>query len=152
MKVPSLHFIILAGYFSLLSSLASPPALSIASPDHPPVWYNRTGDKLTQYLEWSNSKDQLVLHVAYSSIPSSPEVWSDQYYIDKFKLSFPTVRLDRSQNRLYFANHGHEITVGHLDSGILGTRVELENNVELSAHRSNGVLHATIRSVNSPSR
>ena len=67
MKVLGLLLIILAGYFSQLSSPAGPPALSIASPDHPPVWYNRTGDKLTQYLEWSNSKDQLVLHVAYSS-------------------------------------------------------------------------------------
>ena len=59
---------------------------------------------------------------------------------------FPTVHLDRSKNRLYVvSSHGHESTIGHLESGVLGNRVVLEHHVELSAHRHNGVIRASIK-------
>jgi hypothetical protein len=151
MKYLKLLLLIVAGSLLQVPCSAGQPLFCITSPDRPPVWYNRAGDKLSQYLDWSNSKDQLVLHVAYN-LGNSTSYERDQTWIDTFELSFPSVHLDRSKNRLYFiADHDREITIGHLESGVVGTRVVLEN-AELSAHRRNGVVQAAIKSVSSPSR
>ena len=151
MKALSILLVVVVGLVSNWPSRGSEPNLSITSSDHPQEWYNRTGDKLSQYLEWSRSKDHLVLHVAYANVSDTSSVWREQSYVDSFDLSFPTVRLDRSANRLYVvASHGHESTIGHLESGAFGNRVVLEHHLELSAHRHNGVIRASINSVGSP--
>jgi hypothetical protein len=152
MRLPRLLLVILVGFLSQLPCSADQTAFSITSPDRPPVWYNTTGDKLTQYLDWSHSKGHLVLHVAYNR-GESTSYERDQTLVDSFELSFPTVQMDWSKNRLYIVSgRGSEVTIGHLDSGVLGTRVVLDNHFELSAHRRNGVVQAAIKSVSRPNR
>jgi hypothetical protein len=152
MKHLKLLLIIVAVSLSQLPCSAGQPNFCITSPDRPPVWYNRTGDKLSQYLDWSHSKGQLVLHVAYNK-GDSTSYQRDQTLIDSFELSFPTVHMDWSKNRLYVvADHGREITIGHVDTGGLESRVILEDNLELSAHRRNGVVQAAIKSVGNLNR
>jgi len=153
MKALDIILIIAVGSLSQLPCSADQSNFCITSPDRPPVWYNRSGDKLSEELRWSNSKQQLMLRVAYANVDSTVSAWRDQTLVDTFVLSFPTVRLDRSTSRLYFIDdHGREINIGHLESGLFGNRVVLDDNVELSAHRRNGVITAAIRSVNGPSR
>lgn len=93
-----------------------------------------------------------MLHVAYKR-GESTSFPSDQTLIDAFELSFPTVHMDWSKNRLYAVDdRNQEVSIGHLESGVLGTRVILNDNVKLSAHRQNGVVEAAIKSDNPPSR
>lgn len=127
--------------------LADSPQIRIISPDQPSIWYNRAGDKLSQYLQWSDSKNELLLRVAYSELESDPVVWWDQFYVDNFELSFPSVRLDRSTKQLYVVGKKGEIVkIGHLESGVFGCRVVLGRNFELSVHRENGIVNAEIHS------
>jgi hypothetical protein len=119
----------------------------LVSPDRPAVWYNLAGDKVSQELSWDRSKQELVSYVAYSRVEDTPI--RDQTLYDTFKLSFPMVRLDESNDSLYFVGkNGHRVTIGHLESGILGTRVVLNDDVQFSEHRHDGVVHAAIASVN----
>jgi hypothetical protein len=134
-------FIVSTGMFF---GTASAEVFSISSPDHPPAWYNRAGDKLSQTLSWNNSKQELCLTVAYSSIAATSFVWRDQTYVDSFNLTFPMVRLDRSTNRLYFMEKGTRVEIGRLESSFFGSRVILDDDVALSAHRRNGYVEATI--------
>ena len=138
-------------FYLFFHSSADPSGFSITSPDHPPAWYNGTGDKLNQYLAWSDTKGQLVAHVAYN-LGNSTSYQRDQTWVDNFELSFPTVHLDRSTNRLYVPDHGREITIGRLESGVFGTRVVLSDNFELSAHRRHGVVQAAIKPVSRTDR
>jgi hypothetical protein len=150
MKVPHYLLVMAAAFLMQPPCQADGPGFAITSPDHPPVWYNRSGDKLSQYLEWSRSKEQLVLHVAYANVGNTSAVWRNQSYADTFELSFPAVHLDSANNRLYVAaRHGHTSTIGHLEPGVFGDRVVLEHHLELSAHRQNGVIKAAINSAGS---
>jgi hypothetical protein len=126
------------------SCLGAPPSFCITSPDRPPVWFNLSGDKLSQYLEWSHTKHQLVLHVAYANVANTPAVWSEQSFIDTFHLSFPTVRLDKNKTLYAKAQHNELITVGHIEPSIFGDRVILSKGLEVSAHRRNGVVNGSI--------
>ena len=146
MKLLKFLVVIAGGILTQLPCLAGQPDFCITSPDRPAVWYNRTGDKLSQYLEWNQAKDQLVAHVAYANVGNTPAVWRDQSYIDTFKLAFPTVHLDSSRNRLYVADRGHRNNIGHLEPGVFGIRVVLNSNLELFAHRRDGVVNASILS------
>ena len=147
-----LLIIAVVGLTPIIPSSADELGVSITSPDRPPVWFNRSGEKLSQYLEWSCPKEQLVLHVALANVGNTPAVWRNQSYIDSFALTFPMVRLNRSQNRLYVAHHGHESDIGHLEPGVFGDRVVLDNRLELSAHRENGVIKAAISPSGNSSR
>jgi hypothetical protein len=147
MKLSKFLVVMAVAGLSQLPCSAGPSNVCITSPDHPAVWYNRMGDKLTQYLEWNQAEDQLVLHVAYANVGNTSAVWRDQYDIDTFKLAFPNVHLDSTNNRLYVVTrHGHEDSIGHLEPGVLGTRVVLNPDLELSAHRQHGVVNASIMS------
>ena len=66
MKVLNLLVIAAGAFLWQQPCSAVPSNFCITSPDRPPVWYNGMGDKISQYLDWSNSKGQLVLHVAYN--------------------------------------------------------------------------------------
>jgi hypothetical protein len=126
----------------LLSQLPCSAGFCLTSPDRPAIWYNRAGDKLNQSLAWSSSKGELILYVTYNRVQFLQS--RDDLLVDNFQLSFPSVRLDRSQNRLYFVDKAnHRMTIGRLDSG-LGNGVVLAPGVKLSAHRQNGVLVASI--------
>jgi hypothetical protein len=148
MKVIFPFFLVVVA-FSLfqVSSSASEPYITIASPDHPHIWWNLSGDKVSQYLEWNREEDQLVLHLAYADISQIAE--RNQSDIDTFDLSFPTVRLDSTGNSLYVLLDGnHKTTIGHLKAGIFGERVVLNNDFQLSAHRHDGIVRAAIISSN----
>ena len=116
-------------------------AFSVVSPDQPPVWFNRAGQKVSQYLLWDTSKGELILNVAYNQLQN--EQTYDETYYDTFKLRFPTVHFNPSANH-FFVNdeNGRPVTIGHLD----GSRVVLDNGFQLSAHRHNGVVLAMITS------
>ncbi len=136
--------ILATALFSAHPIFSAGAAFSITSPDHPPDWYNRAGEKLSETLSWSTSKQELFLTVAYSNIAATSFVWRDQTYVDSFNLSFPSVRLDRSDNRLYIREKGNRIGIGRLEPGLFGSRVILDEEVSVSAQRRNGYVEAAI--------
>ncbi len=118
---------------------------SIASPDHPSAWYNLSGEKVSQELDWDHGKERLVLFIAYSTVPNTPS--RDQTLYTTFRLSFPMVRRDYSTDRIYFVDeNGRKVDLGRLRRGIFGTEVVLNDQVRLAAHRQDGVINATISS------
>ena len=154
MKIFKVLLVVVLGALGRTPSFADQlqSGFSITSPDRPPVWYNASGDKLSQYLNWSDEKGELVLHIAYNH-GNSDAFWRDQTWVDSFELSFPMVHLDRLQNRLYFiGDGGRKLTIGHLAPGLNGSHVMLEKGVELSAHRRNGSVNATIRTIGERTR
>jgi hypothetical protein len=58
----------------------------LTSPDRPAIWYNWTGDKLEQSLEWNGKRQELLARVAYSELESRP--LRDQYFYDTFGCLF----------------------------------------------------------------
>jgi hypothetical protein len=117
--------------------------VSLTSPDHPAIWYNPVGDRVEQYLTWDRAKGVLMLNVAYDEEESRPV--RDQFYYDSFHLSFPMVRLDEATNRLYVpGGHGGRVFIGHLEPGMMGNRVVLNDDLEFAAHRDGREIHATI--------
>jgi len=147
-KILTHILIAFAAFFLLSSRSAGAPGFLLTSPDHPAIWYNRAGDKVSQQLVWDDSKQELVSYVAYSEVEFLPT--RDQTYYDSFCLTFPTARLDASTNQVYFNDkHGRRITIGHLESGIMGNSVVLSKGVQFSEHRNDGVVHAAIASCDS---
>jgi hypothetical protein len=138
MKAIYLVLLLAAGVLGT-STIAS--AFSVVSPDQPPVWYNRAGQKVSQYLVWDKPKGELTLNVAYNQLQN--EQTYDETYYDTFKLRFPTVHFNPSTDHLFVNDeNGRPVNIGHLD----GTRVVLDNGFVLSAHRRNGVVLAMITS------
>jgi len=125
------------------TTTSAEPHVLLASPDHPRTWWSNQFDKYDQYLEWSDTDRTLTGKVVYA-VPSYESSWNPVLY-DSFKVTFPSVRFDAPTNRLYYTDsHRREVTVGHLESGVFGKRVELEKGIELDAHRVNGALNAAI--------
>jgi hypothetical protein len=115
----------------------------IASPDHPSIWYNRSGDKISQELIWNASRNELLAEVAYNEL----EYLSlrDQLHYDTFKLSFPTIHLNEATGRLYFVDrrkHRHDI--GSVKNSSPGAKVTLDPEVHFSVYRRDGVVNAVI--------
>ncbi|HEY0257828.1 MAG TPA: hypothetical protein VGC39_10325 [Candidatus Methylacidiphilales bacterium] len=116
---------------------------AITSPDHPAIWYNPSGMKVSQDLNWDRTRQMLVLNLAYDRVEFTPQ--NDQTYYDTFRLFFPTIHLNGSNNRLYFqADDGRHIEIGRIESGIFGNRAVLDDNYQLSAHRRDGRIEAKI--------
>jgi hypothetical protein len=137
------------GLLWISAGLAWGTGFVLTSPDRPPIWFNRSGDKVEQDLSWDHARQELVLYVSYDQVQFIPE--QDQTYYDTVRLAFPTVRLDESTNQLYFVGErGRKITIGHLESGVFGEHAVLNNDVQLSAHRRDGAVHAQI--VHGPQR
>jgi hypothetical protein len=138
-----------AGLLPLCASPAS--GFSVVSPDRPAIWFNRSGQKVSQELSWDEAKQRLVLYLSYDTIQNWPT--SDQWYYDNFKLSFPEVRLNEATNSLYFVDKsGRRFTLGHLEDGAFGKRVVLEDGVQLVVHRANDEVHASILSAGGAAR
>lgn len=132
-------------------AVASGSGLSITSPDHPAIWYNASGTKVSQDLMWDAHKQQLVLRLAYDQVEFTPQ--NDQTYYDTFRLWFPTVQLDSSTNRLYFrTDDGRRVDIGHIEPGIMGIKAVLNDRFQLSAHRQDGRIEAKIIAVDVANR
>jgi hypothetical protein len=117
------------------------PNVVVASPDHPGTWWSNPFDKRSQYLEWKEGA--LNGRVVYAS-PSYLDSWNPVLY-DSFKVSFPDVHFDAANNRLYYRGpHHREVTVGHLEPGVFGSRVVLEKGIDFSANRNHGQLDAAL--------
>ncbi len=149
MKALVLLLAAMLGLLWISSGTASGTGFVLTSPDRPPIWFNRSGDKVEQDLSWDRAKQELVLYISYDRVQFIPE--RDQTYYDTVRLAFPTVRLDESTNQLYFiGDRGRKIAIGHLESGIFGERAVLNDDVQLSAHRGHDVVRAQI--VHGPQR
>jgi hypothetical protein len=117
------------------------PNVLLASPDHPRTWWSNPFDKRSEYLEWKQGT--LNGRVVYAA-PSYMDSWNPVLY-DSFKVTFPDVRFDAPNNRLYYVTpHRHEVTVGHLEPGVFGSRVVLEKGIDFDAHRNHGRLDAAL--------
>ncbi len=122
-----------------------PSAIRIESPDHPPAWY-LTGNfwKLSQSLRWDRKSQILYLDVTYSINGEWPNMEDSDLY-KTLSVSFPQVKADRSRNLLYVrSNNGRNIPLARVGSSFFGPRTSLLHNVEISAHRQNGVLDAAL--------
>ena len=116
----------------------------IMSPSHPGTLLVDVNDKLSQDLRWNDETQTLSADVAYSLVDGGGDDEIDPANYKTFELPFPAVGIDR-ENRLFALTCQKErIFLGHLERGILGTRVMLDPNVRLIAHRHNGHLSAQL--------
>jgi hypothetical protein len=128
--------------------LAASPAdahVLVTSPDHPRTFWTGGYDQLDHYVQWNANTDALEGHVSYGT-PSYSSDWTwNPAYSDSFKVRFPAVHLDSREGRLYLLDsHKHQVTIGHLQPGVFGQRVELEKNVDLDMRRHDGHLDAAL--------
>ena len=138
-------FLALLALVGALPCAAAPRSLLLISPDRPPDWYNRAGDKVGEELDWDAGRHQVEARVAYNRLDYISE--RDQTYYDRFQLSFPAIRLDDATHRLYFIDRaGHREGIGYLRDGALDRRVVLDKNLRFSIFRANGVVNAVIAS------
>ena len=132
-------------YALLATLLAAAPEsrVLLASPDHPRTFWTNPFDQVDHYVQWNSSAGRLEGYVAYGD-PSRANWWNPVLY-DSFKVQFPGVHLDAKEGRLFVLDaHRRQITIGHLQPGVFGPRVELEKNVDLDTHRKNGHLYAAL--------
>ncbi len=102
----------------------------VASPDHPRTFWTSGWDENTHYVQWNSAANALEAHVVYSA-PGYMDNWNPVLY-DQFKARFPGVHLDAKQARLYLVGpHKHQVTIGHLEPGVYGDRVQLEKDIGL---------------------
>jgi hypothetical protein len=109
------------------------------------VWYI-TGDfwKISQSLRWDRKSQVLYLDVAYSINGEWPKMENPDLY-HTLSVSFPEVRADRSGNLLYCrTKDGRKIPLATVSSSVFGERTSPFHNVEISAHRQNGVFDAAL--------
>jgi hypothetical protein len=134
-------------YGCLATLLAAAPAdtrVLVTSPDHPRTFWTGGWEPVTHYVQWNEDLGALEGHVTYGT-PSYAANWWNPVYYDSFKVKFPGVRLDAKEGRLYVLDaHKHQVTIGHLQPGVFGDRVELEKNVDLDMQRHNGHLDAAL--------
>jgi hypothetical protein len=133
-------------YVVLTTVLAAEPVDSrvlATSPDHPRTFWTGGFEERDRYVVWNATEGALEAHVVYG-VPSYTDSWNPVLY-DHFKARFPGVHLDARRGRLYvLEGRGREVTIGHLEPGVYGTRVELEKSVDLLVHRHDGHLDAAL--------
>jgi hypothetical protein len=121
--------------------------LLIASPDHPETWYTNGFEKLGQSFRWSNNEQGLFLDVTYGLVPY-PDITDPTQY-ETFTLSFPSAKMDGMRRSLYVLDKtAHRIEIGRVVHGIFETKIVLNANVRLSAHRKNGSIVAILTVTN----
>ncbi len=148
MKHPFFLWLIGVIFYGCLALVlaASPTDTRIltTSPDHPRTFWTSGWEMMDHYTNWNADAGALEAHVTYGA-PSADTNWWNPVYSDSFKVKFPKVHLDAREGRLYLLDsHKHQVTIGHLQPGVFGDRVELEKNVDLSTHRHNGHLDAAL--------
>lgn len=127
-----------------ISSGGTPGMMVIMSPRHPATFYFSSTDKLSQELRWDKDTRTLFAYVTYSLVSGGGEDEQDPSNYKTFELPFPTVILDQKNNLVALGDQYKSVHLGHLESGIFGPKVVLNNNVRLSAHRKNGSLSAKL--------
>ena len=136
-------WMVLALFAFIVQARAAP--IHLESPDHPPAWYDRTSEKVSQDLTWDASRQLLVLSVAYSYEPTVRQ--RDPLSYDTFRLSFPAVHLDQSAGGLFFTGeHGERIEIGRLRPGLFHSHVVLNPGIEAVVRRDPSVLSAALQS------
>jgi hypothetical protein len=129
---------------TLLAAAPEDAQVLTTSPDHPRTFWTGGWEQVDHYTQWNSDTGSLEAHVTYGT-PSYASTWWNPAYYDSFKVRFPNVRLDAREGRLYLLDsHRHEVTIGHLQPGVFGPRVELEKHVDLAMHRHNGHLDAAL--------
>jgi hypothetical protein len=100
--------------------------------------------KLSQSLRWDKNIQTLSLEVTYTLHGEWPNPENSDLY-KTFSLSFPEVKMKKPEGDLFLVFPGrspiHLATVQH---NFFGDRVVLDPNVEIDAHRRNGVLVASL--------
>jgi hypothetical protein len=101
-------------------------------------------DKLDQSLSWNARRQSLDLEITYTLQGEWP-LHDDPDLYNRFTVHFPAVHLDPATRQLYFASSpGRRTFIGTVQPSFFGRRVVLDRNVEVSAHRRNGVIDAAI--------
>lgn len=145
----------LSGIWALTSFVGSFPidaspsegtsaTMVIFSPRHPASFYFSGNDKLSQELRWNKETQTLEACVTYSLVSGGGDDEDDPSNYKTFELPFPTVKLDQNNNLIAFGRQNRAVHLGHLEGGIFGPKVVLNDNVKFSAHRRNGSLSAKI--------
>ena len=123
---------------SVSTSETSPgalPLLVITSPRHPRTFDITGNDKLSQELRWDAETQTLSAFVAYSLVSGGGDEEIDPANYRVLQLPFPGVKLDKDSNLFVLDSQNRKLFIGHLESGIFGGKVVLNDNVRLSAHR-----------------
>ena len=150
MTTLGLHHRLIAGLLGLIIyclvmvlAAADEGGVILASPDHPRTWWTGDWDQFDHYVQWNSALGKLEGHVSFGDLASSD--WANPMLYESFKVTFPGVHLNAREGRLYLLDrHKRQLTIGHLEPGVYGSRVELEPNVDLSTHRHNGHLDAAL--------
>lgn len=116
-------------------SIGGTPLLVITSPRHPRTFDITGNDKLSQDLRWDAETQTLSAFVAYSLVSGGGDEEIDPANYRVLQLPFPGVKLDKDSNLFVLDSQNRKLFIGHLESGIFGGKVVLNDNVRLSAHR-----------------
>lgn len=144
-----LGLFIYVGFVTALAAAPTDSRVLVTSPDHPRTFWTSGFEEHDKYVQWNADADALEAHVVYGT-PSYTDSWNPALY-DHFQARFPNVHLNAAEGRLYVVGpHHSEVTIGHLQPGVFGNRVELEKNVDLSMHRHNGHLDAALVTAPNP--
>jgi hypothetical protein len=120
------------------------PVLIITSPRHPRTFDVEANDKLSQELRWNPTTQSLSAVVTYSYVSGGGDDELDPANYRVLELPFPNVHVDEKSNLFALNDHKERVSLGHLESGIFGDKVVLNNNVRLSAHRHENELAAKL--------
>ena len=111
------------------------PLLVVPSPRHPRTFDIGANDKLSHELRWDEETQTLSAFVAYSLVSGGGDDDMDPANYRVLQLPFPDVKLDKDSNLFVMDSQNRKLLIGHLESGIFGAKVVLNENVRLSAHR-----------------
>ncbi|MEJ0000032.1 MAG: hypothetical protein WDO13_13190 [Verrucomicrobiota bacterium] len=115
----------------------------LASPDHPRTFWTGNFDKFDQYVQWNAAAGTLegLRDVRAASLHQLVE--SDP--LRQLQGTLPRRASRRADRQLYLMGpRKRHVTIGHLEPGVFGPRVELENDVAFNAYRHNGLLYAAL--------
>jgi hypothetical protein len=111
------------------------PLLVITSPRHARTFDVSGNNKLSQDLRWNSETQSLTAVVSYSLITGEGDADFDPANYRVIELPFPSVKLDKDSNLFVWDPRNQKVVIGHLEGGVFGARVVLNENVRLSAHR-----------------
>ncbi|HWB60073.1 MAG TPA: hypothetical protein VG733_11320 [Chthoniobacteraceae bacterium] len=118
------------------------PALRITSPDHPATWEVGFNDKVGQALRWSERDGMLYLDVTYSRITYTDTTPPSDF--KTYTVAFPGVQMDPAGNLYTLNDRKQKVVIGSRATGPFGKQIALARGVDLSAHRHQGHLNASL--------
>ena len=78
--------------------------------------------------------------MTYSLVSGGGDAELDPANYRVIELPFPGIKLDKDRNFFAVDSRNRKVLIGHLSDGIFGTKVVLNDNVRLSAHRIDKML------------